>query len=144
MSIQVSLFLSIPLPPSYRFSTQWAFSSFFLSLSLFSFLSNLPVSYCDIKCQANYKDHPIYISECTYHVEIFSFFSPILLLRKLRVRENVILIGKIQDASPGVSDVFPTKPPSSFMTMIPEVLSSFSLDLAAYKHPMKKDNFLQV
>lgn len=36
----------------------------------------------------------------------------------------------------------PLNPTSSFMTMIPEVFSSFSLDLAAYKHPMKKRQFL--
>ena len=65
-------------------------------------------SNCDIKCQANYKDHPIYISECTYHVEIL-FFPPFCCWGNW-VRENVILIGTIQDSSPGPSDVFPTKP----------------------------------
>lgn len=86
-----------------------------------------------------YKDHPSYSLEGSDHVEI-TFFS-ISLLRILRIREANIARKQDEDSNLGPSEATP-----QFLinAMVHAALDSPISDLAAYRHPMKWNSFLQV
>lgn len=100
-------------------------------LHLIKFICQLPWH----KCHVLYKDYPIYISECAYHVGFF-FFSICCWGNYESERSAQYVTGcRTQIQVPLMHS--PLSPTSSLITLVPETPNLFISYLEAYKCPRK-------